>query len=86
MEYVLSSHAKDAQRDRKITDAEVRAVMENPQQKVPVKRGRTAYQSLIISPSGKVFLLRLIVVERARPMIVASLYVTDRIKRYWGEP
>ncbi len=84
MEYVLSPHAQDQIKKRKLSESLVQQVLLNPQQIIPAKRGRMAYQS-IITRGNKQFVLRVFVIELTRPAIVVSVYYSDRVGRYWQE-
>jgi hypothetical protein len=82
--YVLSNHAREQMAERGITEAEVDAVLQNPQQIVDADRGRKAYQSLVVR-GGRMQLLRAIVAVAATPPVVVSVYATTQ-GRYWRQP
>ena len=83
MRYRLSQHARGELVKRSIPAHFVVLVMQNPQQKVPETKNRTAYQSKLDFGSGKVFLLRLIVADDVDPAIVVTVYRTSKIAKYW---
>lgn len=81
MNYILSQHAQDQMRKRKIPVYLVEFVLNNPQQIVEEK-GSGVYQSLL-EIGGKTQLLRVIINDRTTPVIVKTIYSTTQIKRYW---
>ncbi len=85
MKFQLSKHAEAELSLRQIPRALLESVLENPQQIVPERRGRRAYQSQIDFGSGRIFLLRAIVDDRLDPALVLTIYRTKRIKRYWKQ-
>jgi len=60
--------------------------MEEPQQVVPERQGRKAYQSQLRFPDGRPFLLRAIVNDDVEPPVVVTVYRTSRISKYWRRP
>jgi hypothetical protein len=85
MKYELSKHAEDELSLRQVPRTLLESVLENPQQIVPERRGRKAYQSQIDFGSGRIFLLRAIVDDTLEPAVVLTVYRTKRIKRYWRQ-
>lgn len=83
MRYTLSSHAKEEMEQRAIPLALLESVLRSPQQVVPERDGRSAYQSILDFGDGKRFLLRAIVVDSKTPAIVVTVYRTSRIMKYW---
>jgi hypothetical protein len=81
VEYVFDQHALDQMGFRGITKDEVLRVLENPHQIVDEKRGRKAYQSIVVR-DGRFFMLRVFVAVKAKPPIVVSVYLTSK-GRYW---
>ncbi len=81
MDYVFDKHARGQMEFRGITEEEVLDVLNNPHQVVDAKRGRKAYQSLVMR-NGRLFMLRVIVAIMAEPPIIVSVYVTSK-GRYW---
>lgn len=68
--------------ERGITQQEMEAVLQNPDQIVPEQDGKNAYQSKVY-PGSKVFLIRVIVNDTLDPIVVVSVLRTSRIARYW---
>ncbi len=56
--------------------------MKNPEQMVPVREGKKAYQSLR-DLKGKKYLVRVIVANDKDPFIVVTVYLTSKIAKYW---
>ena len=85
MRYRYSDHAQEAITARGLSVEEVDAVLQNPEQVVPGKRGRRIYQARGIFTNGRAYLIRAIVVEAARPPIVATVYLTTQVSKYWAD-
>lgn len=68
-------------RRRGISGADVEAVVRNPGQVVPSKKGRTIHQSKI-GTSGRM-LLRVIVKDDGTVYHVVSAYKTSKVTKYW---
>lgn len=66
---------------RGITNAEVEAVVRNPGQVLPAKKGRQVFQSKV--GSGGQFLLRVIVKDEPTGYAVISAYLTNKVAKYW---
>ncbi len=81
MNFKLSGHAEKELERRKIPRAYIDVVLNSPQQIVPEKEGRNAYQSKL-DFGGKVYLVRAIVKEN-EPAMVVTVYRTSKIDKYW---
>ncbi|MGI8964773.1 MAG: DUF4258 domain-containing protein [Limisphaerales bacterium] len=57
--------------------------MSQPQQIVPARPPKKAYQSKVDFGGGTIFLLRVIVDDTIEPSIVVTLYRTKKINKYW---
>ena len=68
---------------RGIASAMVEAVLAHPDQIVPEYGSKHAYQSILIYGEGRRLLLRVIVDDRMDPAVVATVYLTDQIRKYW---
>ena len=86
MKFKLSRHVEQEMKRRNIPRALLQSVLDSPQQIVAADRGRKAYQSQLDFGSGRVFLLRAIVVDSVDPAIVVTVYRTTKIKKYWSGP
>lgn len=82
MNFVFSGHAKQELINRRIAQATAEGVLRNPQQKFPDSEDTVCYQS-VVEFDGKPYLLRLFVNETIDPAVVATLYRTSKIKKYW---
>jgi len=85
MKFRLSRHAKQELQRRAIPRELLQIVLENPQQIIEQPDGKKVYQSQIDFGSGKIFLLRAIVVEDIYPPIVVTVYRTRKICKYWRQ-
>ncbi len=84
MNYVLSQHAQDQMQERHISLEELDAVIQNPQQILDERKGRKAYQAVIVK-DNRLLLLRVILAVKADPAVVVSVYATSQ-GRYWRQP
>jgi hypothetical protein len=83
MNFRISQHALDEIQRRTIPFDLLKSVLEKPQQIIPEKNGRHAYQSQVDFGFGKLFLLRAIVADDNDPAVVITVYKTRKIKKYW---
>jgi len=83
MNFRLSRHAERELQLRKIPRQFLDQVMANPQQVVPERGNKKAYQSQMDFGSGKIFLLRAIVDDTISPAVVVTVYRTTKINKYW---
>ncbi|MBK7871309.1 MAG: DUF4258 domain-containing protein [Saprospiraceae bacterium] len=81
MEISISLHATDQLAFRKISEEEVLAVVENPDQIVE-EDGLQVYQSILKS-GEKNYLLRVFVNTNKVPPVVITVYKTSKINKYW---
>jgi len=68
--------------ERGITQGEMEAVLQNPDQIVPEQDGKNAHQSRV-QHGSKTFLVRVIVNDTLNPIVVVSVLRTSRVTRYW---
>jgi hypothetical protein len=85
MKFRLSDHAQQELERRKIPMPLVEEVLERPQQVIPERAGKRAYQSKQ-SIGGKMFLVRVIVDDTVDPAVVVTVYRTTKIEKYWRTP
>jgi hypothetical protein len=81
--FKLSRHVKEEMERRSIPLSLLESVLGNPQQVLPERGGKKAYQSQLDFGGGKIFLLRVIVDETVDPAIVVTVYRTSKISKYW---
>jgi hypothetical protein len=86
MAYRLSKHAQLECERRHIPIALVDAVVREPQQVLPAHDGKRAYQSRVLFPDGREWLLRAIVDDRVQPAVVVTVYRTSKLTKYWSIP
>ena len=79
----IAPHALFEMRRRGISQAELEAVVRNPQQILPSRKGRHIHQSKL--PPGQM-LLRAVVKEDAQVYHVITAYKTSKIAKYWKQP
>lgn len=82
--FVVSPHARAEAARRQIPEHLLDQVLKAPQQIVPERQGRKAYQSQLEFGEGKIFLLRAIVIDTVDPAIVVTVYRTSKIGKYWS--
>ena len=85
MRYRLSQHARQEMERRGIPIALVEEVLDKPDQVVPERAGKKAYQSQK-SIGGKIFLVRVIVDDAIDPAVVVTAYRTTKVQKYWRTP
>jgi hypothetical protein len=81
--FILSHHAQLEMARRGIPLDLLESVLQQPQQVVPEREGKKAYQSQLDFGGGKIFLLRAIVNDDVDPAIVVTVYRTSKIAKYW---
>jgi len=71
-------------RRRGLDDPVVRAVVESPEQQIPVRPGRILLQSRIgIGQPPRLYLVRVFVDVDREPAEVVTAYRTSKIAKYW---
>ncbi|MBU0679214.1 MAG: DUF4258 domain-containing protein [Verrucomicrobia bacterium] len=86
MKFRYSRHAEEELRLRRIPRAVVDKVLRKPQQIVPERPPRRAYQSQVDVGGGRMMLVRAIVDDRVEPAVVVTVYRTSKIEKYWRQP
>ncbi|MGD9976016.1 MAG: DUF4258 domain-containing protein [Desulfatirhabdiaceae bacterium] len=86
MKFEISRHAREEMLLRGISLSLVDAILQNPQQIVDEYGNRKTYQSIIVSETGKDYLVRIIVDDTEMPGKVITVYKTGKIKKYWRQP
>jgi hypothetical protein len=85
MKFSLSRHARRELELRRIPEQLLDDVLTNPQQIVPERGNKKAYQSQLDFGGGKMFLLRAIVDDTVVPAVVVTVYRTSKINKYWRQ-
>jgi hypothetical protein len=80
----FSAHANFEIQRRGISQADAEAVVRNPGQVLPSKKGRHIYQSKLGATGQR--LLRVIVKEDAMAHHVIPAYKTSKVAKYWKQP
>jgi hypothetical protein len=83
MKFKLSRHAKQEMERRAIPMELLESVFNNPHQIIEQPDGKRVYQSQLDFGGGKIFLLRVVVVEFADSALVVTAYRTKKIGKYW---
>jgi hypothetical protein len=83
----FTDHALQEIAERKISFDEIVSLLRRAIQIVPDEddEDRTIYQEKILSRRGKHLLLRAVVEESDKEILVITAYLTQRVKRYWRE-
>lgn len=85
MKFEITRHAQEEMSRREIPATLVDAVLQNPQQIVDEYGNKKAYQSIIVSGTGKDYLVRVIVNDAVMPRRVVTVYKTSKINKYWRQ-
>lgn len=85
MNYKLSHHAQTQIIARGISLELIQSVMASPGQVVADTTKGVVYQSKFTGRSGRSFLLRVCVDDSTNPVTVKTVYVTNRIGKYWRD-
>ena len=82
MNYELSTHVQREMERRRIPLAMVEAVLASPGQRVPEHGDVVCYQSKV-EINHRLYLVRVMVNETAKPAKVVTVYRTSKISKYW---
>lgn len=81
-DYVITDHATFEMKRRAIPLELVQRVLENPEQRLAIRKGREVFQSRI-QMGGKQYAVRVFVdIDRAPPEVV-TVCRTSKINKYW---
>jgi len=83
MNYRLSDHAIKQIGDREIPIALLEQVIDLPEQIIEQSDGSKVYQSKVMGINNKTYLLRVFINDSVIPMVVISVYLTSKVKKYW---
>jgi len=84
--FKLSKHAGDELVLRNISRDLLDSVLNHPQQVVPERGSKKAYQSQLDFGDDRILLLRAIVNDSIDPAVVVTVYRTSKINKYWRQP
>ena len=79
----IAAHARFEMQRRGIRESEIEAVIRNPGQIVPSKKGRQICQSKL-GATGRM-LLRVVVKEEPAAYAVVTAYLTNKVAKYWKQ-
>jgi hypothetical protein len=83
-DYRLTDHAREEMTRRQISEEDVAAVLNNPEQIDAVRVGRVTYQARVQSGDPpKTYLLRVFVDTDRQPVAVVTVYRTSKVSKYW---
>lgn len=86
MEVIIKEHANFEAKRRGISEEFIKHVIENPQQKLPSKKGRVIVQNRYYDEAeNKEMLVRVIGTETSEKFNVVTVYKTSKISKYWIE-
>lgn len=86
MKIVIKDHARFEAHRREISEELINSVVNNPQQKLPSKKGRVIIQNKYFDQDEKrEMLLRVIGLETSEIFDVITVYKTSKISKYWVE-
>ncbi len=86
MEIKIKGHANFEAGRRDISEEFIKFVVDNPQQKLPSKKGRVIVQNKYYDQEEKKeMLLRIIGIETSEKFEVITVYKTSKISKYWIE-
>ena len=84
MEVIIKEHAGFEAERRGITEEFIKFIVNNPQQKLPSKKGRVIVQYKYYDEAeNKEMLLRVIGIETSEAFQVITAYKTSKISKYW---
>jgi hypothetical protein len=86
LEIKIKGHANFEAGRRGISEEFIKFVVDNPQQKLPSKKGRVIVQNKYYDQEEKKeMLLRVIGIETSEKFEVITVYKTSKISKYWIE-
>lgn len=81
-DYVITDHATFEMKRRGLSIELVQRVLENPEQRLAIRKGREVFQSRI-QMDNKHYVVRIFVdIDRTPPEVV-TVYRTSKIDKYW---
>ena len=83
MNYRLSDHAIKQIGDRDIAIDLLEQVLDSPEQIIQQSDKSKVYQSKLIQANNKTYLLRIFINDKFDPIVVISVYLTSKVKKYW---
>ena len=81
-DYIITDHAAFEMKRRDISPELVEQILIQPEQRVPVHKGREVFQSRIRVATIQ-YLYRIIVDVDRKPMEIVTAYRTSKIEKYW---
>jgi len=82
--YVVTEHALFEMERRDLAEDAIQEVLRSPEQRFDVRPGRVVLQSrMMMGPSEKQYLVRVVVDVDRQPAEVVTAYRTSKIAKYW---
>lgn len=86
LEFYITLHAKWMMERRGMKEETIRKVLENPEERRPVRPGREVFQSRFGREAGlKEYLVRVLVETDRHPPEVVTVYRTGKVSKYFGK-
>ena len=82
MKYRLTAHARERMEQSGITEDMLATTVNSPEARIPDESSKYIYQRRFIHPSGKRFMLRVVVDEEQMPVSIVTIYAASRYSRY----
>jgi hypothetical protein len=84
LKIVIKEHASFEAERREISEELIKSVVQNPQQKIPSKKGRIIVQNKYYDKmENKEMLIRVIGTETSEKFDVITAYKTSKVSKYW---
>ena len=83
MNYRLSDHAIKQIGDQDIAIDLLEKVLDSPEQIIEQSDKSKVYQSKLTQANNKTYLLRIFINDTFDPIVVISVYLTSKVKKYW---
>ncbi|MEA1996479.1 MAG: DUF4258 domain-containing protein [Gemmatimonadota bacterium] len=85
-DYIITSHALFEMKRRGLSEDTLDAILSEPGQRLPVRKGRVVLQSLLsMDKPSRTCLVRVFVDVDRHPAEVVTAYRTSKISKYWSE-
>lgn len=85
MFFIFSKHAEEELRRREIPEDLAISVLLHPEQIVDSYNGAKVFQSCVVFPNRRLYLLRIVVSMKETPMLIITAYKTTQLKKYRGQ-
>ena len=83
IQFVLSRHAEEEMKYRRIARALLESVLQSPEQRLTQMAGKEIFQSRYSLEDGRMYLITAVVNTGRQPPVVITVYRTSKIEKYW---